>query len=257
MKKSNLAHERHEFALYFPHLAGWLQDVQNKKNAILQDVDIYHRIMKVLRLVAGDTFILFDCFDHVYCTLQKVEKKSIVHIIVIERKKNRKLTPTVNFLLPLLKRDALHDAIYSLTELGATEIQLVITDKSQKRWSSREHEKLMRIVHAAAEQSKNFSFPFLKEPQPLNQILEEIDKTKKGLVFFDPVGQPVTDVIEKLSDDKIKNLFLMIGPEGDLSPGEKDLVKKKGFIFTSLTPTILRARQAVVVSLGIFRSFLS
>jgi len=258
MKKGTMIQDQHEFALYFSSLTDCLQSSNDKKVIILQDVEICHRLVKVLRLVAGDNFILFDHFHHVTCILQKVEKKNRVVVTVINIEKNRKLTPTIHFLLPLLKRDALHDAIYTLTELGANAIHLVVTDKSQKRWPSRGYEKLMRIIYAAAEQSKNFAFPLLKEPQPLKQVLEGIDTFENRMFFFDPDGQPISQVISRVRDEEKKfPIVLMIGPEGDLSIQEKELVYKKGFIFTSLTPTILRARQAVVVSLGIFRSFLS
>jgi len=48
----------------------------------------------------------------------------------------------------------------------------------------------------------------------------------------------------------------MIGPEGDLTAQEKELLKERGVQFLRLTPTILRAQQAVVVAMGIFRSLL-
>ena len=43
----------------------------------------------------------------------------------------------------------------------------------------------------------------------------------------------------------------MIGPEGDLTMQEKDLLKERDVQFLRLTPTVLRAQQAVAVSMGI------
>jgi 16S rRNA U1498 N3-methylase RsmE len=45
------------------------------------------------------------------------------------------------------------------------------------------------------------------------------------------------------------------GPEGDFTLEEKELLKKHNFIAAQLTPTILRAQQAVAISLGVVRSF--
>ncbi len=48
----------------------------------------------------------------------------------------------------------------------------------------------------------------------------------------------------------------VIGPEGDLTKEEKAYLKEQGFLFCALTPTVLRAQQAVALGLGILRSYL-
>ena len=48
----------------------------------------------------------------------------------------------------------------------------------------------------------------------------------------------------------------MVGPEADLLLEEKQQLHENGFTFCKLTQTVLRAQQAAVVSLGIFRSIL-
>ena len=52
------------------------------------------------------------------------------------------------------------------------------------------------------------------------------------------------------------NIVLMVGPEGDLMGDEKAYLNGNGFVFCQLTPTILRAQQAVTVSVGALRSLL-
>ena len=49
---------------------------------------------------------------------------------------------------------------------------------------------------------------------------------------------------------------MLVGPEGDLTHEEKQFVDDHGFIFCKLTPTIMRAHQAVAVGLGVLRSML-
>ena len=48
-------------------------------------------------------------------------------------------------------------------------------------------------------------------------------------------------------------IFLLWGPEGDLTSTEKQQVLTAGFQFSKLTPTVLRASQAVAVGLGLIR----
>ena len=108
---------------------------------------------------------------------------------------------------------------------------------------------------SAAEQSKNFSFPTLQEPVTLQEYCALTQQEKTDKIFFDPAGEHVAHVIKKLHTSHCSNFVLMVGPEGDLQQEEKKLLHTHGFQFCALTPTILRASQAVAISVGIFRSF--
>lgn len=47
------------------------------------------------------------------------------------------------------------------------------------------------------------------------------------------------------------------GPEGDLTYEEKMQLTEDGFAFCALTPTVLRAQQAIAIGLGAIRSYLN
>ncbi len=51
-------------------------------------------------------------------------------------------------------------------------------------------------------------------------------------------------------------LVICSGPEGDLTCEEKRMLADANFLFCALTPTVLRAQQAVAVGLGSFRSLM-
>ena len=119
-----------------------------------------------------------------------------------------------------------------------------------------EMERLKRIIHAAAEQSKNFAFPTITDAKPLEEILITLGPTTPRF-YFDPDGQSLFPIFQELKDKNAQEIVLMIGPEADLTTEEKKLVQKHNFIFCRLTPTILRAQQAAAVSLGAFRSLLT
>ncbi len=151
----------------------------------------------------------------------------------------------------MLKRDALEDALYACVELGANIVQLVFTEKVHRSWGGqKELERLQRIIIAAAEQSKNFAIPVLSEPVQLDALSFNVSDTH---ILFEPSGGSLPEILETVQ--KPKKLVLAIGPEADLSQREKNFLINNGFILCKLTSTILRARQAVVLGLGIFRSF--
>lgn len=243
----------HEFALHVPELSKILIKKGSKDfepTLTLAEQELVKRIKHVLRLEAGEQCILFDRTYHAEVVLTAVSKT--VQCTVKNYTSNKQLEPKITCLLPLLKREALTDAIYAATELGATEIQLVITEKIQRQ--AHDQERLERIVIAAAEQSKNFALPTLVSPQLLSDSIAKLVVSTR--IFFDPQGNNLYNTITQLKKKEPENIVLLIGPEGDLSEKEKEFIKQQGFEFCALTPTVLRAPQALTVGLGALRSSL-
>ncbi len=230
--------QAHEFAFFLDKLPE-----QNQK-VTLQDEALVRRITGVLRLAIGDTVVFFNQKEHVRLTLSEQEKKVLIGNTG-GLAQNTIYQPAVTLLLPILKRDALEAAIYGAVECGVTNIQLITTQKCQRKWGGqKEFERLQRIVIAAAEQSKCFAFAHLLEPISLEAALGQLKNVQ--LLFADPSGTE----LQKPS----QNCAVLVGPEGDLTDTEKKLVKTAGAIFFKLTPTILRATQAAVLSVGLIRS---
>ena len=242
----------HEFALYVHQLStavGYQSDV-----LCINDVALIHRIVHVLRLQKEDALVLFDQHMHVKASIQSVSKKAIVCTLGTAVH-NKVIAPHITVWLPLLKREAFEEAIYALVELGVNEVQLIHTAKEQRHWAGpKEMQRIHNIMVAAAEQSKNFAMTVLREPCQLSALFP-LDKSIQGL-FFDVEGQVLLDVALRMRQEKKEKYIVCVGPEGDLLDTEKFQLQKALFVFTRLTPTILRAQQAVAVGVGAVRSLL-
>ena len=238
--------ETHEFALYYENLKA----ARSGDTITLVDTPLIGRILNVLRLRVDDTVILFDHECHIKTYIELLEKKKIV-CKILSTAQNKPLDPKISIALPILKRDAFEQAIYNITELGGTEIQLLETKKTQRKWGGdKEFERLKRISVAAAEQSKNFCMPPIHEPISLEQLLQQQDGT---VVFCDMIGSPISDLFDRQSIKQTDKLTIIIGPEGDFTPEEKELLKADGIQSYKLTPTVLRAVQAISIALGYLR----
>lgn len=247
---------KHEFAL---HLAE-LSKIVARDTVSLHDHEAILRITTILRLQPGEIIILFDKAVHARCRLRSVSKKSL-EFELLEKKENTVLLPKATCLLPLLKRDDLETALYAAVELGASVVQLVVTEKVQRAWGgAKEFERLQRIMIAAAEQSKNFALPELHAPIVLEQALENVNKQsakfKAVKLLFDLGGKSALSVMHELAAEKHAEIILLVGPEGDLTDIEKQLAAQQGFVTCTLTPTILRAVSAFALGLGLIRSCL-
>ena len=133
-------------------------------------------------------------------------------------------------------------------------IKLAITRKVQRSWTSKEFDRLQRIIISAAELSKCFAYPILHEPGPFQDIMCADMQRDAIKIFFDPCGLPLLTCVTHVKNREVEEIVLIVGPEGDLTHEEKDQLKQNGVMFCSLTPTVLRAHQAVALSAGVFRS---
>lgn len=254
MNKQQVAVSKHEFALYLESLSAIHATLSPNNIFTIDDPDLVHRITHVLRLAPEETLILFDRTGTIQIRIREITKKKIVGILQ-SISLNTPLQPHITFFLPLLKRHDLETALYSLTEIGVQEIFLISTHKTQKGLpgSEKEFERLQRIIIAAAEQSKNFCFPTLRPPAPLEQALELL-KPDSTFIHFDPAGQDMLTIAQTVVAKKTTAIFLMVGPEGDMTFEEQELIKKNGALFCALTPTVLRSVQAISIGAGVIRS---
>ncbi len=247
--------EKHQFAVYVEHLSD--QRAQAYQNLVLAGSDFVHRIESVLRFTEGDELIVFDQRMHAVTTITKIIKKKSIQLQLGQIVVNQEFKPMITVLLPLLKREALETAIYALTEVGVNHVQLIITQKSQQRWSAKEQERAQRISIAAAEQSKNFAFAQVHEPTEFARAIAHYQNQKDTVVLLDVNGKPFFSFVAQhaaSTDAQEKHFVILAGPEGGLNQQELELCYK--FHQVRLTPTILRASQAATISAAMVRAAL-
>jgi 16S rRNA (uracil1498-N3)-methyltransferase len=240
--------QKHLFALYTAKLKieSWVVG----QSIVLDDVELMHRMIKVLRFEINDQVVLFNQNFHAQIMLQQISKKNIV-VQVLSIQTHQPLQPEVTFLLPLLKKEALEQAVYSLCELGISSIQLVITEKSrQQLLHEKEFVRLQNIVIAAAEQSKNYALCKLFAAKKLTEIVNQQFESKLFKIVFDPAGASFFSINSQVQEN---STILLAGPEGGLTDQELQLVQDQGFVLCALTSTILTAVQAVALGAGLFR----
>lgn len=243
---------KHEFAVYTALLS------LKEKTIELQDADAVHRIRSVLRLEVGDDLILFDDRKNYKCRIVAINKKTIT-LSLLSTEQSAQLFPSITVLLPLLKREAFERMLYACVELGANVVQPVITEKSQRSWRDHDLERARSIMIAAAEQSKQFAMPAIKAPMTLQEAVERHPDHIK--LVADPAGNSLYKILTLIKEDvqakKAESIVMTLGPEGDFTDTEKNLLKMAAYQAVRLTPTVLRSQQAGALLLGVVRSVIS
>lgn len=245
----------HEFSFYSDQ-ASLIFALSEKQELItITDEQLWHRLKHVVRAQPNTQLILFDTKEVVRVTLSALGTKNRISCTFHHSIKKTVLMPHITIMLPLLKKEALTDAFYTATELGANHIQLITTEKSQHAWSGpRDKERYEKVMIAAAEQSKQFMLPTVSDPLPLQDILKRCASTQALHIHCDPNGAPLLNVIQKIKDLSSTHISISIGPEGDLTSSERELLYQHNVIACALTPTVVRSTQALVIALGVVRS---
>lgn len=243
---------KHIFALFYPNLSDKEKFLLENTHIVITSDDLISRITHVLRLSQGDQCILFDYEYEYFCTIDKVSKKNII-CSIISIKKHIATGTEVTVLLPLLKKNDFDSSLYALGAVGVKNIQLVTTEKTQRIWhNDKDIKRCQSILIAAAEQSKYFSMPTVHSPQPLLKILDNYALLSDLKILCDPAGDSINNFINNRSS--IKEVIMLVGPEGGLTENEREQAFKSGFISLCLTPSILKAEHAIIIMSGFLRS---
>jgi 16S rRNA (uracil1498-N3)-methyltransferase len=246
---------KHTFACYVQNLNTIINSVSTPQ-VELNNPEIYRRLIEILRLEVGEEVILFDETINAQILLTNSSKKKTVAFRVILTKQNTQPSPHISFLQSLTKKEAFEEIIYYAAQMGVNEIFPILSAKSSKNWwTAHEFERLQRIMISACEQSKNFIIPKLYAPVEISKSLNSlsISPTK---ICFDEDGLPLMTTIQKVTATQPTQICLFCGSESGLTAEELELLKQNNFLFCKLTPTILRAKEAACIGIGIWRSLL-
>lgn len=255
-KRMHKIDDKHIFAVYVADLFTKQKIVMAGDSVPIIDKEVVHRILTVLRMEIGQELILFDEKNHYLVVIADAKKNKALRIEIDTIFPNIQPKFEINFVLPLLKKEALEETVYSLTEIGVSSISLVITTKSQKGLTDKELLRLHKTKIAAAEQAKNFSMPIIIKPVTLEKFCTIFKNDVKPALLFDPSGKNAFELISELQQQKIKRIACLIGPEGGLTNVEVQMANHCGFKSCKLTPTILRAVQAAAVGAGLIASLI-
>lgn len=241
---------KHEFAIYYADLNN-----QQAQTIIQIQDDIAQRLHSILRLTVGESVILFNSTGHARATITQYKNKKTILLSVEKIAKNEQFFPNIICLLPILKRQAFDEALYTLAQMGVSFVQPISSNKSTREWGTeKDFERAKNIFIAAAEQSKQFILPTIKSVISLQEAVQMYANEKH--IFFDAAGEPASSIMKGLIQAKKQSLVVCFGPEGDLTHDEKTLLIKNDYQFCALTQSILKSEQAIALACGMLRALL-
>lgn len=232
-------------------------DISKGKISILNKSQIHH-IKDVLRLKIGDQLAVCDEFGNEYNST--IEELTAINAVLKIKEMKRAVFAEkikVTFACAIPKKSKFDDIVDKLTQLGVDRIIPMLTQRViTKLDSHKEGLRLNRwkgIALSASEQSQRKSLPAIDSVKKIEEVLLEAENYDLKLIPV-LIGERKT-LKHVLSNPKLRNVLILIGPEGDFTPQELDLAKGAGFIPVTLGELVLRVETAAVSVASFIRFF--
>jgi 16S rRNA (uracil1498-N3)-methyltransferase len=210
---------------------------------VLPEEESQHAV-KVLRLQVGAEISVVDGVGGFYkaritnphpkhCGFEIVESKTDFG------KRNYKLHIAI---APTKNIERLEWFIEKATEIGIDEITPVVCRFSERKIIK--EERLEKIIVSAAKQSLKAFFPKLNPLCSFDELLKKYNASQKFIAHcYEENKQLLQTGVNKMSD-----VLILIGPEGDFSKEEVQKAISLGFVPVSLGESRLRTETAGVVA---------
>ena len=210
-----------------------------------------HYVSKVMRVKENEVFSLFNSSGEWEAKILNISK-NIVEFNVSKQLRKKENIKEMWLAFSPIKSNYFNFMIQKATELGVTRFIPIIFDRTIVRKINKE--RLEKIIIEATEQSNRINIPKLEKPQNLKNFLSNNLK-KMDLVFTD-----LNTSKKKLEVSKEGNkpLCAVVGPEGDFSEKERELILNfKDVKQININQNILRAETATISIISIISYILN
>jgi len=210
-----------------------------------------HYLKNVMRLREGDNVFLFNSKDGEFKGEIISSDKKNTKVKLISKIENINKPGKISLIFSLIKSSKLDYLIQKCTEVGVKSFVPVISEKSVvKNFNIKRTEK---IIKESCEQSNQLFLPTIHGVEKLEKKIKSFDKN--SIVFFADINSSNKKIDEVIKNNKNREFYLLVGPEGDFSLKERDLLKSmNNCIPISLGQNILRSETAAVAGLAILNS---
>ncbi len=214
------------------------------KNSFTLDAEEAHHASNVLRMKVEDEIWLLDGLGTAYKGIIKQNGQKVSGEIIAIIPEFSEARINMHIAVGLIKRDRFEWLLEKAVECGAVSITPLLLDRCVKK--SLNMNRSQKIVLTAAKQCGRSCFPILHEPITLNQYL---NKTAENIVCLNIHGEQSLSTWQ--NNVQPNEVELLIGPEGDFSENELNVIKENNIPIVSLGGRRLRTETAVLTALNI------
>ncbi len=227
------------------------------KYIILDDPEQLHHLRDVLRIKPSERVAVFDNSGNEYIVSVSEIGQLSAKLELLERKLHDGSGIKITAACAIPKKVKMDDIIDKLTQLGVEciiplETERVIV-KLNKQKKLERLERWKKIALSAAKQSQRSKLPVIKPICELKDaVLMAHDFDLKLIPTLEGKRETLKEIFNNASG-KINTVMVLIGPEGDFTPGEVGLAVEAGFLPVSLGAQVLRVDTAAIAAVSFIK----
>lgn len=201
-----------------------------------------HHAQHVLRLSAGSIIGLLDGRGgFAEAEIVEATKRSCaVQVLRREQALPERKASIHLAVAPTKQMERFEWFLEKATEIGVDRITPVLTSRTER--TKLRHDRLERVLIGAMKQSQRRWLPTLDAPTPLS----ELDRSAAAQRLFGWCEGERNELVT-VYDPRLSTQ-LLIGPEGDFTPAEADMLIASGYVAVSLGQARLRTETAAVAA---------
>ncbi|MAE07949.1 MAG: 16S rRNA (uracil(1498)-N(3))-methyltransferase [Bacteroidetes bacterium] len=201
-------------------------------------------IVRVLRKSKGDVVYFTDGLGYIFkCVIVEANPQNCTIEIVEKTKGEEERDYNLHIAIAPTKNISRFEwFLEKSTEIGIDRIIPVICSHSERK--EVKTERLNKVITSAMKQSLKSHQPEIAEKVSFMKL---VDIPFEGEKFIAYISDDVSLELSKAYTSG-QNVIILIGPEGDFSPGEIELAISKGYIPISLGTSRLRTETAGIVA---------
>lgn len=218
-----------------------------------------HHALRVLRLQVGDPVLVLDGVGHTLnCEVREVAKRNVT--LAVKKKTYAPPLPCqITLLQATPKAKAMDYIVQKATELGAARIVPILSERVVVQLNEREAlGKAAKLQPVAIEAIKQCGSPWLTRidtPVTLKTFLARAETFELPLVAsLQEDRQHPRDLIRQFEAQHRRlpaTACVWVGPEGDFSPAEMELIRARGTLPITLGRLVLRSDTAAIYCLSV------
>ena len=204
-----------------------------------------HYVANVMRLKRGSNLNFFNkdgewLSEIIFLDRDRIEVK------FLNKVKESSILSNIELAICLVKKNPMEIILQKATELGVSKIIPIVSERTEVKEIN--FERANKIVVEATEQSNQLIPPQISEVTKLKDFLKNLDSSSK-LLFADVNSK---DNLKSKVLEEAKTLSVLIGPEGDFSPSERELILSNPHVVSfSISKNILRSDTAVISAISL------
>jgi len=221
--------------------------------------DEAHHALRVLRIRTGERVTVLDGAGHeLICEVRDATKRS-VSLAVVHKNTSPPLPCQITLLQAVPKAKAMDYIVQKATELGATRVVPILSERTVVHLDGENaNDKAEKWQQIAIESIKQCGSPWLTKieaPVTLKSFFARREKFDLPFIasLQDDSRHP-REFIQHFRDEHKRlpvTACVWIGPEGDFSPAEMNVIKSEGALPITLGHLVLRSDTAAIYSLSV------